>query len=83
MVFPYSVFLVLGAAATAGAVAQNSHSPSSEYGSPVLLSGVWPALCLEFTHLGHISSGTSAQRLLDVFVENTSENKKTIRKINK
>jgi hypothetical protein len=45
MVFPYSVFLVLGAAAPARAVAHNSYSRLFEYGSTVLLSGLWrPAM---------------------------------------
>jgi hypothetical protein len=45
MVLLYSVFLVLGAAAPARAVAHNSYSHLSEYGSTVLLSGLWrPAM---------------------------------------
>jgi hypothetical protein len=43
MVLPYSVFLVLGAAAPARAVANNSRL--SEYGSTVPLSSLWkPAM---------------------------------------
>jgi hypothetical protein len=41
MVLPYSVFLVLGTAAPARAVAHNSYSRLYEYGSTALLSGLW------------------------------------------
>jgi hypothetical protein len=45
MILPYSVFLVLGAAARARAVAYNSYLRISEYGNAVLLSGLWrPAM---------------------------------------
>jgi hypothetical protein len=40
MVLPYSVFLVLGTAAPARAVAHNSYLRLSEYGNAVLLSGL-------------------------------------------
>jgi hypothetical protein len=60
MALPYSVFLVLGAAALARAVAHNFYSCLSEYGT-VLLSCLWRlALTLEFTRLVHTSSGTGA-----------------------
>jgi hypothetical protein len=56
MVLPYSISLILGAAAPARAVAHNSFSRLSEYCSTVLLSGLWrpameAALALEFTRL--------------------------------
>jgi hypothetical protein len=45
MVLPYAIFLVLGAAAPARAVAHSSYLPLSEYSSAVLLSGLWrPAM---------------------------------------
>jgi hypothetical protein len=45
MVLPYSVLLVLGAAAPARAVAHNSYLRLSEYVNAVLLSSLWrPAM---------------------------------------
>jgi hypothetical protein len=41
MVLPYSIFLVISAAALARAVALNFYSRLSEYGSTVLISGLW------------------------------------------
>jgi hypothetical protein len=56
MVLPYSVFLVLGAAAPARAGAHTSYLRISEYSSPALLRGPWrQALALDFTRLGHTS----------------------------
>jgi hypothetical protein len=53
MVLPYSVFLVLGAAAPARAGAHNSYLRISEYSSTALLRGPWrPAPALDFTRFG-------------------------------
>jgi hypothetical protein len=66
MVLTYSVFLVLGAAAPARAVAHNSYLRLSEYGSAVLLSGLWRPAMEAGSRSGiprygtEISSGTSA-----------------------
>jgi hypothetical protein len=75
MVLMYWVFLVLGAAAPARAVAHNSYLRLSEYGSAVLLSGLWrPAMEAGSRSGNHtfgaaISSGTSASFLANVFVD--------------
>jgi hypothetical protein len=69
MVLPYLDFLVLGAPAPARAVAQNSYSRLSEYGSTVLSSGLWtPALALEFTPLVHKSHLALVPRFLHMCV---------------
>jgi hypothetical protein len=44
MVFLYAGFLVLSAAAPATAVVHNSDVRLSEYGSAVLLSGLWSSM---------------------------------------
>jgi hypothetical protein len=52
VVLPYSVFLVLRAAPPTRAVALNSYLRLCEYGSAVLVSGLWrPVLILEFPRL--------------------------------
>jgi hypothetical protein len=78
MVLPYSVFLVLGAAAPARAVAHISYSRLSEYGSTVLLSGLWrpasAAGCRSGIHTfgTSLSSGTNASLLAYVFDKSIS-----------
>jgi hypothetical protein len=76
MVLTYLVFLSLCAVAPARAVAHNSCSRLSEYGSPVLSRGPWrPAMeartCSGIhTFVTYISPGTSASFLAFVFVDN-------------
>jgi hypothetical protein len=73
MVLPYSVFLVLGAAAPARAVAHNSYLRLSEYVSTVLLSGLWRPASAAGSRSGiptfgtSLSSGTNASLLAYVF----------------
>jgi hypothetical protein len=74
MVLPYSVFLVLGAVSPARVVAHNSYLRRSEYGSAVLLSGLWRPAMEAGSHSGiHMFgteiSGTSASFLSCVFVD--------------
>jgi hypothetical protein len=73
MVLPYSVFLVLGAAAPARAVAHNSYVRLSEYGNAVLQSGLWRPAMEAGSHSGTArlvqqSLGTSALFPSYVFV---------------
>jgi hypothetical protein len=65
MALPYSVFLVLGAAAPARAVAHISYLSLSEYGNAVLSSGLWRPAMEAGSHSGiarlvQQSLGTSA-----------------------
>jgi hypothetical protein len=72
---PVLGFLVLGAAAPARAVAHNSCSRLSEYGSAVLLSGLWRPAMEAGSHSRismfgtEIPSGTRASFLAYVFVD--------------
>jgi hypothetical protein len=75
MVLPYSVFLVLGAAASARAVAHNSYLSLSEYSNAVLYSGLWRPAMEAGSQSGICTSGaatpwkeTSALFLSYVFV---------------